>query len=189
MASRRHEYPLVNSLTTTTTLLILLIIDGSSRAFSRPIIPEDELVLKKHEEWIALHGRVYKDAAEKEARYNIFKENIRLIDAFNNNHGNNSGFTLGVNKFADLTNKEFRETYTGYNRKAASIMPNSGTKAFRYWNFTAVPNSMDWRAKKAVTSVKDQGDCGKPSICFCFDDKYIAVVTSHLNLLACTNFN
>ncbi|KAK4759155.1 hypothetical protein SAY87_022286 [Trapa incisa] len=158
MASRYNNYPFMNSLIIT-TLFTLIITDGLSLALGRPIVPDDELMKRKHEEWMALHGRVYKDVAEKEARYNIFKENLRHIDAFNNNN-NGSGFTLGVNKFADLTNKEFRETYTQYRRKPPSVLSNSEAKSFRYRNFTAIPKSLDWRARKAVSSVKNQGSCG-----------------------------
>ncbi|PKI55746.1 hypothetical protein CRG98_023878 [Punica granatum] len=156
MASQSINLPVANYFTIT---LFILFIHASSRVFSRPILTEDEHMLKKHEEWMGLHGRVYKDIAEKDIRFKIFRENVKLIDTFNNNNSKGSDIKLGVNKFADLTNEEFRATYTGYKRKATN-MSNLEAKPFRYANFTAAPTSLDWRAKKAVTSVKDQGDCG-----------------------------
>ncbi|KAK6268630.1 hypothetical protein QUC31_012790 [Theobroma cacao] len=53
-----------------------------------------EHMLKRHEEWMALNSRIYADAAEKEKRYAIFKENVERIVAFNN--GVERGYKLGV---------------------------------------------------------------------------------------------
>jgi hypothetical protein len=46
---------------------------------------------------------VYRNDAEKARRYNIFKENVARIDAFNSQSG--KSYKLGVNQFADLTMK------------------------------------------------------------------------------------
>lgn len=110
---------------------------------------------ENHEQWMARYGRIYKDAEEKERRSKIFQDNVRYIESFNN--AKNKGYKLAVNEFADLTNEEFR---TARNRFLAHECSPS-TSAFRYENVTAVPSSMDWRKKGAVTPVKDQGQCGK----------------------------
>ncbi|KAK8353569.1 hypothetical protein V6Z12_A05G167100 [Gossypium hirsutum] len=127
-----------------------------SHARCRPL--NEEHMLKRHEEWMAMHGRVYTDSAEHEKRFAIFKENVERIDAFNN--GVEKGYKLGVNKFADLTNEEFHSLHTGYKRQSFELMSNSKPANFRHGNVTAAPTVVDWRKKGAVTSVKDQGSCG-----------------------------
>nr|XP_043640059.1 senescence-specific cysteine protease SAG39-like [Erigeron canadensis] len=109
---------------------------------------------ESHEQWMARYGRVYKDADEKELRSKIFQENVKYIESFNN--AMNKSYKLAVNEFADLTNEEFRTTRNRF--MAHECSPS--TSAFRYENVTAVPSSMDWRKKGAVTPVKDQGQCG-----------------------------
>ncbi|CAN6281345.1 unnamed protein product [Urochloa humidicola] len=112
----------------------------------------------RHEAWMAEHGRVYKDEAEKARRLEIFGANARLIDSFN--AVGKYGHRLATNKFADLTDEEFRAARTGYRRPAAAAA--AGSSRFRYENFSLAdaPQSMDWRAMGAVTGVKDQGECG-----------------------------
>ncbi|CAI0377837.1 unnamed protein product [Linum tenue] len=51
---------------------------------------------------MARHGRVYSSPNEKETRYQIFKDNVALIDSFNAQGA--KPYRLGVNQFADLTN-------------------------------------------------------------------------------------
>ncbi|KAI3791143.1 hypothetical protein L2E82_04801 [Cichorium intybus] len=113
---------------------------------------------ESHEQWMAHYGRVYKDADEKERRSKIFQENVRYIES--SNSVMNKGYKLAVNEFADLTNEEFTSTRNRF--KAHECSPS--TSAFRYENVTAVPSSMDWRKKGAVTPVKDQGQCGKQKL-------------------------
>ncbi|KAM0991887.1 hypothetical protein ACFX2I_010183 [Malus domestica] len=121
-------------------------------------------MLERHEEWMARHGRVYKDAQEKERRYNTFKpNNVEFIKGFNKKGENQ--YTLGINKFADLTNEEFEAMHKGYKRRhLPEIMSNSVKAApnnnFGYENVTDVPKSKDYFSLGSVTTVKDQRQCG-----------------------------
>ncbi|XP_020541048.2 senescence-specific cysteine protease SAG12 [Jatropha curcas] len=115
-------------------------------------------MLKRHEEWRAQHGRVYKDTAEKQKKYLVFKDNLERIESFNN--GVDRGYKLGLNKFADLTDEEFQAMHLGYKSPPSKLMSTSKSRSFRYRNVTSVPTTIDWRKAGAVTPVKDQGSCG-----------------------------
>ncbi|XP_068660094.1 senescence-specific cysteine protease SAG39-like [Aristolochia californica] len=130
-------------------ILVVWVSPGMSRT-----LPESSMV-KRHEEWIAKYGRVYKDTAEKERRFKIFADNVQLVEAFNSDGGNT--YRLSVNEFADLTNEEFRASRNGFR---PSSLRDTSSSLFRYENVTAVPSTVDWRKKGAVTPVKDQGQCG-----------------------------
>ena len=108
-----------------------------------------------HKEWMAKHGRVYKDAAEEEYRSKIFKQTVEHIESSNRN--GNLKYKLGLNKFSDLTNEEFRERYMG-NLLEPLDAPTIAT-SFKYENLTDAPSAMDWRGQ-AVTEVKNQNPCG-----------------------------
>ncbi|PIA37395.1 hypothetical protein AQUCO_03000173v1, partial [Aquilegia coerulea] len=119
-------------------------------------LPEASMI-ERHEQWMVQYGRVYNDAAEKETRLEIFKENVKRIEALN--RAGNRTYTLSVNAFADQTNDEFKAARNGYKGLCSPANPTDAS-SFRYENVTAVPSSMDWRKKGAVTPVKDQGQCG-----------------------------
>ncbi|KAJ9172637.1 hypothetical protein P3X46_015851 [Hevea brasiliensis] len=134
--------------------LALIFILGAlaSQAIARTL--QDASMYDRHEEWMTRYGRVYKDANEKEMRYQIFKENVERIESFNKDAG--KPYKLGINKFADLTNEEFKTTRNRFKGHMCSAQVGP----FRYENLSAVPSSMDWRKKGAVTAIKDQGQCG-----------------------------
>ncbi|KAM7500712.1 hypothetical protein LguiA_025126 [Lonicera macranthoides] len=126
----------------------------ASQATSRTL-PEKSMT-DRHEEWMTRYGRVYKDNAEKERRFNIFKNNVEFIESFNS--AGKHPYKLGINEFADQTNEEFKTSRNGL--KIPSSPKSAQTTPFRYENVTAVPSSMDWRKKGAVTPIKNQGQCG-----------------------------
>ena len=55
-------------------------------------------------------SRNYKSSAEYNKRLSIFKRNLEIIEEHNQNHAAEEGYTLEVNKFADLTKEEFERT-------------------------------------------------------------------------------
>ncbi|KAF7141405.1 hypothetical protein RHSIM_Rhsim06G0132600 [Rhododendron simsii] len=132
-----------------TVLFILGVL--ASQVNSRSL--QEASIAEKHKQWMARYGRVYKDPEEEEQRLKIFKDNVEYIKS--SNKAATKPYKLGVNQFADLTNEEFklRNTYKSHRFSTAS-------SSFKYENVTDVPSSLDWRKKKAVTPIKDQGQCG-----------------------------
>jgi len=96
---------------------------------------------------------------EEAHRKNIFSDNLKIINDHNTRHAQGlETFTMGLNKYADMTNTEFRKIMNGAKSGPAKtpIDPTTGTTN----TVGALPASMDWRTLGAVTPVKDQGQCG-----------------------------
>lgn len=99
-------------------------------------------------------NKKYQSIEELETRFTVFKSNLLNILVHNMDISQN--FTLGVNQFTDLTNDEFK-SYV--HNSVSGPITGYGCKEFSSSAVNA-PASIDWRAKGAVTSVKDQGQCG-----------------------------
>ncbi|KAH6759491.1 senescence-associated gene 12 protein [Perilla frutescens var. frutescens] len=146
------------SLTTWKLLVAAMAVLGLCASLAAARTAPDASMVERHEKWMVENGRVYKDEAEKAKRFNIFKENVEYIESFNEAAAVRP-YKLAINKFADLTNEEFESSRNGY-KKIGSHPKMYKASSFRYGNVTAVPASIDWRKKGAVTAVKDQGQCG-----------------------------
>lgn len=107
------------------------------------------------EEFIRTYDRKY--TSEEEARrLEIFSENMNFIEKSNSK---NLSYTLGVTPYTDLTFEEFRARFIGGTIPMNKQEMQNMTKFTRSADFT-VPDSVDWVAKGAVSSVKNQGQCG-----------------------------
>jgi len=102
--------------------------------------------------WMHKHGKSYSHA-EFSKRFQAYKLNLDFV----NGHKSES-FKVGMNKFGDLSSKEFASIYNGLRVPEGYLhksTPMTATDAK-----VAVPASWDWRTSGAVTAVKDQGQCG-----------------------------
>jgi KDEL-tailed cysteine endopeptidase len=95
----------------------------------------------------------------------VFKENVMHVHKTNKM---GKPYKLKLNKFADMTNHEFRSVYAGSKVKHHRMFRGTprGNGSFMYGKVEKVPTSVDWRKKGAVTAVKDQGQCGKAHFSF-----------------------
>ncbi|CAL4915019.1 unnamed protein product [Urochloa decumbens] len=114
---------------------------------------DNKLMMGRFLRWQAAYNRSYATAEERERRFQVYRRNIEHIEA--TNRAGNLTYTLGENQFADLTEQEFLDLYA-MKAMPSSLRRDAGRKQA---NFSAVdaPTSVDWRAKGAVTPIKNQG--------------------------------
>lgn len=110
------------------------------------------------ENFVKKYHRRYTSDLEHEMRHRIFKKNLHKIDMLNKKEQGTAKY--GITPFADLSEKE-------YLRKTGLVMRHHHENEIR--NPTAdipdidvkdLPTEFDWTEKNAVTSVKNQGNCG-----------------------------
>ncbi|KAJ8766873.1 hypothetical protein K2173_009217 [Erythroxylum novogranatense] len=116
-------------------------------------------VRRMYEMWLVKHPKNSNDLGEKEKRFEIFKDNLRFIDEHNSVE---RSYRVGLNRFADLTNEEYRARYLGTRMDMRNRTLGSRGPSMRYLHAVGdeLPAEVDWRAKGAVVPVKDQGQCG-----------------------------
>jgi C1A family cysteine protease len=100
------------------------------------------------------HGKAYENDEEFLHRFNVFSENLKLIEKQNEESRAIGGAVFGVTPFSDLTPQEFRQKYL--------MMTPQRPNVTEYWIPPQVqaPTTFDWRSKGGVSPVKNQGQCG-----------------------------
>lgn len=133
---------------------------SSSHAIAMNVLALED-TFNEDEEWEQFFefqqrfNKVYDTIQEMKTRFQIFRQNLR--DILRHNIDTRQNFTKGVNQFTDLTPSEFKTLYaSGLN---GAYVGSYGCKTYSH-SGSGVPSSVDWRSHNAVTSVKDQGQCG-----------------------------
>ena len=100
-------------------------------------------------DFLTKYHKKYNNIIEFNKRLNIFIENHKFIEQHNSA---NHTYTLGMNHLGDLEPNELNLGLHVAKGKCNSFSPS--------YQYSSLPISIDWRNKNAVTSVKDQGQCG-----------------------------
>lgn len=125
----------------------------------------EERVVELFRRWQAQHRKVYLNQGEAETRLVNFRRNLKYVLEKNSGRKSATSQSVGLNRFADLSNEEFREVYLSKVKKPASKKWGGPQRGKRESRVNAIkscdaPSSLDWRNYGIVTGVKDQGSCG-----------------------------
>jgi cathepsin L len=103
----------------------------------------------------------YASDAEEILRRSIWEANVALIRKHNleADLGLHT-YTLGMNKYGDMTIKEFVKQMNGLDLSLKNVSFSGTCDQFVAPANYQRPDSVDWRTKGYVTPVKDQGQCG-----------------------------
>ncbi|TYI56578.1 hypothetical protein E1A91_D11G220700v1 [Gossypium mustelinum] len=150
---------MTTTVTPISTLFFLFFTLSSATCFSQNHWRSDDEVMSLYQAWLVKHGKQYNGIGEEENRFDNFKDNLKFIDQHNSK---NTTYKLGLNKFADLTNQEYRSMFLGTKSDPKRRVMKSKNPSQRYASRAgdSLPESVDWRDHGAVTPVKDQGRCG-----------------------------
>jgi len=109
---------------------------------------EDEFV-----SFVGRFGKAYTADAFFQ-RFTVFKANLDLIRDHNSQ---GLSWEMAVNQFADMSPAEWKAWVGSF-----PLPSQTGSKGVPqlFTGFGAIPDSLEWGDKKAVASVKDQGQCG-----------------------------
>ncbi|KAJ4878904.1 Cysteine proteinases superfamily protein [Raphanus sativus] len=109
---------------------------------------------ERFNKWLQTHSILYGGKEEWMLRFGIYQSNLQLIDYINSLH---LPFKLTDNRFADMTNAEFRAHFLGLNTSSLRLNRDQRPVCDAVGN---VPDAVDWRKEGAVTPVRNQGKCG-----------------------------
>ena len=108
----------------------------------------------------------------------MFKDNYKMIQEHNLNRDEH-GYTMGMNKFGDLTLQEWRDLYVQPRSSKRQIIETQQEEVEeeidQYFETSItdqaiedkkIPSKIDWRDRGMVNKVRDQGDGCKASYAF-----------------------
>ncbi|GAB4860576.1 hypothetical protein Ancab_035736 [Ancistrocladus abbreviatus] len=150
--------------------MVLVVRLSESLYFTEKDLETDDNLWDLCERWRSLHT-VSKRLKDKHKRFDVFKDNVRYIHKVNKM---DKPYKLNLNKFADITNDEFKSLYASSEIKHPHMLNGTACDngSFMYANVRYIPPSIDWRKKGAVTLVAVPVASIDDSECVPKDDEY-----------------
>jgi len=116
--------------------------------------PSVDSVETEFQQFLGEYGRNYFSEHEYAMRLQVFRENYQTIQRVNSE---GRSYTLGVNKFADWTNQEYKN-YLTYRESDKTGVEYATLKG-------QFDDEVDWRDSPTLNPIQDQGSCGS---CYAF---------------------
>jgi len=116
---------------------------------------KDSYIFSRFQEFLKKENKKYSSVEEYMARFKIFKSNYLKMESFTVD--SEKSYSVGINKFADMTAQEFRRSYLNLDIKVVDTL-KSKSEGLTFT--TDAPAEWDWRKEGAVGPVKNQGMCG-----------------------------
>ncbi|CAD6338566.1 unnamed protein product [Miscanthus lutarioriparius] len=127
-------------------------------AAAAPLERADEELRRLYEAWKSKHGRPLCDVSSDRLRLEVFRDNLRYIDAHNAEaDAGLHTFRLGLTPFADLTLEEFRARALGF--RNSTNKRRVASNRYLPHDDDDLADVVDWRLRGAVTGVKNQQKC------------------------------
>jgi C1A family cysteine protease len=128
---------------------------------------------------VSKFGRSYKSNSEFQNRLSNFAKNLDIVNSHN---AKNVGFELELNKFADLSDQEFK-SMLGF--RSDLIEDDDSAINAEVDEQQTYPTSVDWRTKNGILApIKNQGSCGS---CYSFASMEALQSLYHIKKGAFTN--
>lgn len=133
------------------------------------IVTYRDVLMEEWNEFKDRYNKTYSDSSEDNYRFKLFVDSKYKIATHNRRQANGlHSYTLGLNKYADMSHQEFVRTMNGYKpslKKKASLDDLHPLVVKEYKDLSEEPQGemgkyVDWRLNGYVTPVKDQGQCG-----------------------------
>ncbi|GBG67756.1 hypothetical protein CBR_g882 [Chara braunii] len=120
-------------------------------------LESEDAMWRRFNHWMVANQKFYNGLYDVQARFGVFKDNLRFIHGYNQN---TTSHKLALNEYADLSHEEFKSQKLGFDAKAPRLRSSGKSGKKFLYDDVDPPEHIDWREKGAVTQVKNQRSCG-----------------------------